>query len=77
MALSRMFEGTAEKTPRARCAALWKSLPLAYIALEGRQREDPTCIELRERVLSGAVDGVRFQLKRKFNTRRERSGVDG
>jgi hypothetical protein len=52
----------AQEIPGARCAVLWKSLPLVYTSLEERQREDPACIELREKVLSGAAEGARFQL---------------
>jgi hypothetical protein len=61
-ALSRRFEGKEEEeAPEARCAALWQSLPLVYMS-EERQKEDPFCKDLREKIMSGTVEAANFQL---------------
>jgi hypothetical protein len=47
-ALSRMFDNTAADESEASYFALLQDLPLVYSSLEGHQKQDPFCMDLRE-----------------------------
>ena len=51
-ALSRIFEGKAEKRPEVTCAVLLESLPLVYSSLPRCQADDPFCKAMRAKILT-------------------------
>jgi hypothetical protein len=51
-ALSRIFEGKAEKRPEVTCAVLLESLPLVYSSLPRYQADDPFCKAMRAKILT-------------------------
>jgi len=61
-ALSRVFEGTVQKSPQMLCAAMLESLPLVYSSLDEHQSKDPYCEYIKQKIASNSEGVENFQV---------------
>jgi hypothetical protein len=63
-ALSRIFDNTAGGESEAGYVALLQDLPLVYSSLEDHQKQDPFCMDLRERLSKDPAAESKLELHR-------------
>ena len=63
-ALSRIFEGTTQKSPEMVCTAILESLPLVYSSLHEHQLNDEFCVNIRQKITSGLPGAENFKIRR-------------
>jgi hypothetical protein len=63
-ALPRNFERGSGETPETNCVALLQSLPLVYSSLEEHQKQDPFCVDLRDKIQAGQGSDDNFQMSK-------------
>ena len=63
-ALSRIFKGTAQKSPEMMCTAILQSLPLVYSSLYEHQLNDEFCTNIRQKIASGLPGTENFQIRK-------------
>jgi hypothetical protein len=63
-ALSRIFERDSGETHETNCVALLQSLPLVYSSLEEHQKQDPFCVDLRDKIQAGQGGNDNFEMSK-------------
>ena len=63
-ALSRVFDGTVQKSPEMVCAAILESLPLVYSCLKEHQSNDQFCGDIKQKIASNSVGIENFQVRK-------------
>jgi len=63
-ALSRVFEGRVQEGPDIICASLVGSLLLVYFSIAEHQSDEPSCVDLRQKLVTGQPGTDNFLIYR-------------